>query len=173
MMNSVSERYHRIKTWLNEYGKFVVNEREEDEGFSFSFWIWDKEGKKGLIPLVIGQLRKPQKQKDCIAIGWGWNLDKSSDVVKDVLNDPDKTSQLVASLKKVIDPKKYLLSFLPNEQTIDSIKVTFVYPIDWLDKNSLFQEIMQTWLQYGNLILHLELKSGRPTSFENKFRRPF
>ena len=170
-MNIISERRNRIKKWLLEYNKFVVNERELDKDFHFSFWIWDKEGKKGLIPLVIGQLKEPQKQKDCIIIGWGWNLDKSNDMVKDILNDPDKTSQLVQSLKKIIDPKKYLLSFAPNEQTIDSIKVSFVYPIDWLNKQSLFNEIMMVWLQYANLVLHIELKSGRPTSID-RFRKP-
>lgn len=171
-MSEIAVRYDRIKTWLNEYGKFIVNEREKDEHYHFSFWIWDKQGKKGLIPLLIGHMKEPQKQMDCIQIGWGWNLDKSSNVVKDVINDPDKTAQLVESLKKVINPKKYLLSFVPNEQTLDSIKVSFVYPIDWLDKQSLFNEIIQTWVQYGNLVLHLELKSGRPTSID-KFRRPY
>jgi hypothetical protein len=40
-ISEIAKRYDRIKTWLNEYGKLVVNEREEDN-YIFSFFIWGK-----------------------------------------------------------------------------------------------------------------------------------
>jgi hypothetical protein len=99
-------------------------------------------------------------------------VDKTNDHVRDVINDPEKTLNLVESLKKIIDTEKYILSFLPNEQSIDTIKVIFVYPIDWLNKKSLHKEIIQTWIHYGNVLLHFELKSGRPTPDLKRFRKP-
>jgi len=168
-MTKITERYERIKRWLNEYGKFVVNERDDDN-YRFSFFIWGKEKRKGLIPILIGYLKKPENNQECISIGWGWNLDLQSDVVRDVLNDPDKKSRFISSVRKVIDPKKYLLYFEPNEIELKVIKVIFVYPIDWLSKEQLYNEIIQLWVQQANVILHFELKSGRPTSID-KFRR--
>lgn len=73
-MSAIAERYHRIKRWLHEYDKFVVNEREEDEGFQFSFWIWDKNGKKGLIPMLIGHLKKSLIQKNICFLFYQMNI---------------------------------------------------------------------------------------------------
>jgi hypothetical protein len=166
---SVAERYERIKKWLYEYDKFVVNERE-DNNFHFSFYIWDKGGKTAIIPIIIAYLKECQKNGQRILIGWGWELDLKSDLVRDVLNDSDKKSRFVSSLKNVIDPDIYILNFIPDERELKSIKLSRIYPIDRLNKVILFNEIIQVMLQYGNVILHLELKSGRPTSI-NKFRR--
>lgn len=163
MRNSIEERYDRIKKWLTEFGVYVVNEREIDNEFHFSFWIWPKTSGK-VIPLIIGLLKQPVKGQDCILIGWGWNVDTKSDVMRDIINDPEKTTNLVNALKKVINPQKYNLKISPDEVHLEAIRVSFIYPIDRIDMESLRREITETWLQYANLLLHIELKSGRPTS---------
>jgi hypothetical protein len=155
-----SEYRERIRKWLFEYDKFVVNDRDDvvGENFDFSFWIWSKKGGKA-IPLIVGYLKDP---KDSILIGWGWEVDKSHDVVKDVINDPDKTLKFVQSLKMAIDSKKYRIEFIPDEKSLDGIKVNRQYRIDSLTKENLENEIFQVWLQYGFVLLSLQVASGRP-----------
>jgi hypothetical protein len=102
MTNPMVSTYHdNIKNWLKSYDKFVANERK-DPNFHFSFWLWTQKvgGNKVLIPILIGYLKQPQKGKECVLIGWGWNLNMKSDVVKSVITDPERVEKLVTGLRE-------------------------------------------------------------------------
>ena len=71
-MTDKNELREKIKLWLTEKQKLVINEREDDN-FYFSYWIWPtkKRAKSKLIPFLIGHLKKLQQGQDCILMGWG------------------------------------------------------------------------------------------------------
>ncbi len=163
-MTSSPERYNIIKNWLIGYGRFVINEREDDN-FHFSFLILPNKQEHHMIPLTVASLKGVYSGKECILIGVGWSVDKKSDVVNTVLKDPTKTKNLVSALKQVINSRKYSLKFMPDEQNISSIKITRIYPIDWLDKDLLFKEIMNVWAQFGNILNQFQKISANPSDF--------
>jgi hypothetical protein len=158
-MTSSPEKYNRIKNWLIGYGKFVINEREDDN-FHFSFLILPNKQEHDMIPLTVASLKGVYSGKECILVGVGWSVDKKSEVVNAVLKDPTKTRNLVSGLKQVINSRKYSLKFMPDEQNISSIRITRIYPIDWLDKDSLLKEIMNVWAQFGNILNQFQKVSG-------------
>lgn len=160
-MIKIDKEQEKIKTWLYGYDEFVVNERE-DSNFHFSFWIWDKKNiKTSLIPLILGYLKKKQKDYDCILIGYGLDLEMKKPVVKAVLTDPFKKKMFVENMKSIIKPRNYLLKFSPTEDNIESIKISTLYPIEWLDKNILFAKIIKLWITYAIVLYELEQLSGK------------
>jgi hypothetical protein len=160
--NLIRERHDEIQKWIVDINKYDIMERQ-DEHFHFSFFIWPK-GSTKVIPLSINYLKEQYEGQDIIAIALGWNFDKNSDLVRDVLNDPEKTSLFVQDMRKIVDSTKCRISFQPNEQTLESVKISRLLPFESLFKELLFQEMMGVWIVYANISLHLELKSGRPNS---------
>jgi hypothetical protein len=113
-MADVEEEYRKIKTWLHEYNKFVVNERE-DNNFHFSFWIWDKKNSTSrVMPLMLGYLKEKQKGLDCIFIGYGMSLEMNNPIVKSVLTNPLKKKMFIAKMKEIINPKKLSFDIFSN-----------------------------------------------------------
>ena len=160
-MNNIDDEKEKIKTWLFEYDKFVVNERQ-DSNYHFSFWIWDKKNQKSsIIPVVIGYLKEKQIGHDCIQIGYGMNLEMTNPIVKAVITDPFKKKMFIEKMKDIINPKYFLLKFSPTEEEMKAIKVFTLYPIEWLTKKILFSKIIEVWVTYANLLYQLEQISGR------------
>jgi hypothetical protein len=160
-MINIDEEYRKIKKWLYEYNKFVVNEREDDH-YHFSFWIWDKkEFKSKIIPVMLGYLKEKQLDHDCIQIGYGMNLEMTNPIVKAVMTDPFKNKLFINKMKDILDPTIYLLKFSPTEENMTAVKISTLYPIEWLDKKILYSKIIGIWITYANLIHQLEVISGR------------
>ena len=104
-----------------------------------------KNSKKQIIPLLIGHPKGIYNGEECLLLGLGWTLDKKSEVVNAYLDDPERTKKFVTVLKRVINPSNYSLKFKPSEEKMDTIKISRLLPIDWLDSNSLFKEVINLW----------------------------
>ena len=165
-MPEIDELQKKIKSWLYGYDAFVVNKRE-DSNFHFSFWIWDKKNTKAsLIPLMLGYLKKKQKNYGCILIGFGLNLEVKKPVLKTVLTDPFKKKLFVENMKNIINPLNYLMRFYPSENNIESIKIATLYPIEKLDRNILFDKIINLWITYAIVLYQLEQLSRMSGLFD-------
>lgn len=117
-MDEIAKRYIRIKNWMMNYGKFVINERESENNFHFSFWIWGNKKGKIVFPLLVGYLRQQIKRKECLIIWFKIVFDTKPDVVSDaVIKNPTKRMLFVAKLKKIIESKEYRLMFFPVKKT--------------------------------------------------------
>ena len=90
-------------------------------------------------------------------------------MVNAVLDDPERTKKFVTVLKRVINPSNYSLKFKPSEEKMDTIKISRLLPIDWLDSNSLFKEVINLWMQYANYLHQMQKASGydlaRPSDY--------
>jgi hypothetical protein len=53
--------------------------------------------------------------------------------VNAVIDEPERTKKFVTGLKRVINPSNYSLKFKPSEDKINTIKISRLFPIDWLD----------------------------------------
>jgi hypothetical protein len=122
--------------------------------------IWRKKHGGILPPIRIGLLKERIKNRYCIQITWGYTLDKSSDIVKDVLNDSNNKEMFVYLLKKQI--KNYRLDFISKDKSIEGINITYTHPISWMTKEILQGKLKELELHYAKVIMCLEVASGRP-----------
>lgn len=110
----------RIKTWLYEDTKLVVNEREDDL-YHESYWVWPKpkDGRAKVVPMIpvlVGHLKKLQQGQDCIFVGWAWTVDLKHLYVKTVMDNPILRNALVQKLKQIIN-NQFRIDFLPNDNS--------------------------------------------------------
>jgi hypothetical protein len=52
------------------------------------------------------------------------------------------------------------MRFSSTEDNIEFIKISTLYPIEWLDKNILFIKIINLWITYAIVLYELEQLSG-------------
>ena len=146
--------YFEIKNWLNEYNKFVINERI-DPNYYFSFWIWPKENQY-LIPVLVGNLKESLNGRNCILVGWGWNLNLEDDIIKRVINNPIMRTNFVRELRNKIEPDDLIMNFYPEEQNFFSIKVSSIFPLDYVNKQLLFNEIVKVLVVWGKVNIEFQ-----------------
>lgn len=146
--------YFEIKNWLNEYNKFVINERI-DPNYYFSFWIWPKEDHY-LIPVLVGNLKESLNGRNCILVGWGWNLNLEDDIIKRVINNHIMRTNYVRELRNKIEPDDLIMNFYQEEQNFFSIKVSSIFPLDYVNKQLLFNEIVKVLIVWGKVNIEFQ-----------------
>ena len=117
--------YFEIKNWLNEYNKFVINERI-DPNYYFSFWIWPKEDQY-LIPVLVGNLKEILNGRNCILVGWGWNLNLQDDTIKRAINNPIMRTNFVRELRNKKEPDDLIMNFIQKSNFLASKLLVYFF----------------------------------------------
>ena len=162
-MINVDAIYRRVKNWLTESNnKFSVQELQDNDSYFF-FLVNTMDQEREVIPLAISFPKYRINEIECVCLTLQWDIDTNSGMITAILNDPQMTNQFVVYLKNKLDPTKYDLQILPNEQDIKTIKISRTLPVVTLQREYLIEEINNLWVQYRQYLLAVNLCFGMST----------
>ncbi|MGA8842539.1 MAG: hypothetical protein WB511_03075 [Nitrososphaeraceae archaeon] len=163
MMINVDAIYRRVKNWLTESNnRFSVQELQDNDSYFF-FLVNTTDREHEVIPLAISFPKYRINEIECVCLTLRWDIDRNSGMITAILNDPQMTNQFVVYLKNKLDPTKYELQILPNEQDIKTIKISRTLPVVTLQREYLIEEITNIWMQYRQYLLAVNLCFGMST----------
>ena len=83
-------------------------------------------------------------------------MNLEDDIIKRVINNPILRTNFVRELRNKIEPDDLIINFYPEEQNFFSIKVSSIFPLDYVNKQLLFNEIVKVLVVWGKVNIEFQ-----------------